>query len=56
MWPPLGAADLHSAVAADYLRVEALMTASRIIREAGGDPCPGAQARMVRRRRRGRGL
>ena len=34
----LGAADLHSAVAADYLHVEALMTASRIIREAGGDP------------------
>ena len=34
----LGATDLRSAVAADYLHVEALMTASRIIREAGGDP------------------
>ena len=40
----LGAADLHSAVAADYLHVEALMTASRIIREAGGDPAQELKA------------
>ncbi|NLO83882.1 MAG: response regulator [Clostridiales bacterium] len=34
----LGSADIHSAVAADYFHVEALMTAVRIVREAGGDP------------------
>ncbi|MDD3336994.1 MAG: response regulator [Eubacteriales bacterium] len=34
----LGAADIHSAVAADYFHVEVLMTATRMVREAGGDP------------------
>ncbi len=34
----LGATDIHSAMVSDYLHVEALMTASRIVREAGGDP------------------
>lgn len=34
----LNATELHSSVAADYLHVEVLMTASRIVREAGGNP------------------
>lgn len=34
----LSASALHSAVAADYLHVEALMAAGRIVRAAGGDP------------------
>lgn len=34
----LGATDIHSAVVSNYLHVEALMTASRIVSEAGGDP------------------
>lgn len=34
----LGAVNLHSRLAVDYLRVEALMTATRLVREAGGDP------------------
>ncbi len=31
-------ADLHTGVSEDYLRMEAVLTASRIVREAGGDP------------------
>lgn len=31
-------ADLHSGASEDYLRMEAVLTASRIVREAGGDP------------------
>lgn len=34
----LGAADIHAPVASDYVHVEAMMTASRIVREAGGSP------------------
>ena len=34
----LGATDIHEAVASDYLHVEALITAGRIVREAGGEP------------------
>lgn len=34
----LGSSDIHSAVAADYFHVETLITAMRIVREAGGDP------------------
>ncbi len=33
----LGATDIHSSVTLDYLRMEALMTAVSIVREAGGD-------------------
>ncbi len=31
-------ADLHTGVSEDYLRMEAALTATRIVREAGGDP------------------
>ena len=31
-------ADMHTGVSDDYLRMEAVLTASRIVREAGGDP------------------
>jgi len=34
----LGAADIHLPTASGYLHVESLMTAGRIVREAGGDP------------------
>lgn len=34
----LNSAALHSAVAMDYLRVEAMVTASRIVTDAGGNP------------------
>lgn len=34
----LAATDIHTSVTWDYLRVEALMTAAGIVREAGGDP------------------
>ena len=31
-------ADMHTGASEDYLRMEAVLTASRIVREAGGDP------------------
>ena len=31
-------ADMHTGISEDYLRMEAVLTASRIVREAGGDP------------------
>ena len=34
----LGSSDIHASITSDYLHVEALITASRIVREAGGDP------------------
>ena len=34
----LGATEIHLPTAASYIHVESLMTASRIVREAGGDP------------------
>ncbi len=34
----LAATDIHTSVTLDYLRVESLMTAAGIVREAGGDP------------------
>lgn len=46
----LGTADIHYAVAADYFHVECLMTAARIVRDAGGDPREALDTEAYQRR------